>query len=122
VLLPAAPPLLRWRRLVLGRGQPEGIETISSQLETEVVRESADTIDLYMVILPRRNRRRASRSARRCDRLGRRLPLVSSANVAGQGQAGTNWGLAVEKVAPAPPEAFARPEGRKPLTAGTSAG
>jgi hypothetical protein len=96
---------------------PQGIEAISSQLETEVVRETATTLDLYMVVLPtpETDDEPASLLGNVIDEVGT-YRLVEAASVPAKVKLVTDWGLAVEKVAPAPPDRFGRPGGLAQLT------
>jgi hypothetical protein len=96
---------------------PEGIAAISSSLETEVVQESAETLNLYMVVLPtpETDDEPAGLLGTVIDSVGT-YRLVAADSVPAKVKPVTDWGLAVEKVAPAPPEQFARPDNRSQLT------
>lgn len=96
---------------------PKGVEEISSRLDTQVVRESADTLDLYMVVLPtpETDDQPASLLGDVIDAVGV-YRLVAAASVPAKVKPVTDWGLTVEKVAPAPPDTVAIVTDRPQLT------
>jgi hypothetical protein len=103
-----------WYWVVAG---PKGIEPISSRLDTEVVRESTETLDLYMVVLPtpETDDEPAGLLGNVIDEVGV-YRLVAAASVPAKVKPVTDWGLAVEKVAPAPPDTVAQHGDRPELT------
>jgi hypothetical protein len=96
---------------------PKGMETISSYLDTEVIRESAETLDLYMMVLPAPD---ADDSA--AGQIGSVIDaaggyrLVAAASVPANAKPVIDQGILVEKVAPAPPDTVAHHSERKQLT------
>ncbi len=96
---------------------PQGIETISSYLDTEVVRESGDTLDLYMVVLPAPDAddSAAGQIGTVIDAAGN-FRLVAAASVPAKAKPVLDTGLGVEKVAPPPPDTVAYHADRKRLT------
>lgn len=96
---------------------PQGIETISSYLDTEVVRDSPDTLDLYMVVLPAPDAddSAAGQIGTVIDAAGS-YRLVAAASVPAKAKPVLDMGLGVEKVAPPPPDTVAYHAERKRLT------
>ena len=97
--------------------EPEEIASISSELRTEVVRESTDTVRLYMVVLPS-----DATSDAPASQLGNVIDEVDSYRLVEAETAPANVrqvldaGLTVEKVAPAPSESSLRPDSPPGLT------
>ncbi len=98
---------------------PKGIETISSYLDTEVVRESPETLDLYMIVLPTPDAddSAAGQIGTVVDAIGT-YRLVAAGSVPAKANPALDAGLVVEKVAPAPPSSVAHHNDRARLTEG----
>lgn len=96
--------------------EPGAIASISSRISTEVVRESSDTLNLYMVVLPS-----AQSSDATAAQLGTIIDavdtyrLVEATSVPANVRSVIDAGLVVEKVAPAPPDTMSSPSGRGEL-------
>jgi hypothetical protein len=103
--------------------EPNEIAAISAQLDTEIVRESTDTLGLYMVTLPAPGEGdwAAWEIGEVIDSAGT-YRLVQAANVPANVRPAIDAGLAVEKVAPSPPETAGRPSSRPELREGDIGG
>ena len=102
---------------------PKGIETISSYLDTEVVRESSETLDLYMVVLPTPDTddSAAGQIGTVVDAIGT-YRLIAAGSVPVKANPVLDAGLVVEKVAPAPPAVVEHHTDRKRLAEGDVGG
>lgn len=102
---------------------PNGIETISSYLDTEVVRESPETLDLYMVVLPtpETDDSAAGQFGTVVDAIGS-YRLVAAGSVPAQAKPVLDAGLVVEKIAPPPPVTVAFHTDRTRLAEGDVGG
>ncbi len=96
--------------------EPKEIEAISTRLDTTVIRESDETLRLYMVMLPSE-----AASDDEAKAFGSVLDSVENYRLVETDRAPANVrsvinaGLTVEKVAPAPPKSFSRPADRQTL-------
>lgn len=96
--------------------EPEAVKEIAAQIETRVVQESRETLNLYMVVLPA-----PESDASSVSQLGEEIDsagvyrLVEAQSVPANVRVVVDAGLIVEKVAPAPPESVTRPKERLPL-------
>ncbi|HYH13364.1 MAG TPA: M20/M25/M40 family metallo-hydrolase, partial [Thermomicrobiales bacterium] len=99
--------------------EPNEITSISAELRTEVIRESAETLNLYMVVLPS-----AQSSDAPASQLGTVIDAVDSYRLVETEAVPANVrpvidaGLVVEKVAPAPPDQVSQPGDRPELAEG----
>lgn len=95
---------------------PAAVAGISSQLETRVIRQSSETLALYMVTVPQGVAEQGA-----TETFGTVLDsvdnfrLVEVESVPANVRVVIETGLIVEKVAPAPPSSLTRPEGRQTI-------
>lgn len=96
--------------------EPGEATDISSRLETTVIRESAETLRLYMVVLPNAeaDAEVVSQFGAEVDSVGA-YRLIEVGSVPANVRAVIDAGMVVEKVAPAPPESLSRPGERPTL-------
>ncbi len=96
--------------------QPADVAGISTELDTEVVRESSATLALYMVMIPQGVAEQGA-----VQRFGTVLDSVNNYRLVQADEVPANvrlvldTGLIVEKVAPAPPSSLDRPNDRQTL-------
>lgn len=98
---------------------PAAVAGISSVLDTEVIRQTSETLALYMVTVPDGVAEQGA-----VENFGAVLDsvdnyrLVQAERVPANVRVVIETGLIVEKVAPAPPSSFARPDERQSLDEG----
>lgn len=95
---------------------PAAVAGISSQLDTEVIRQTSETLALYMVTVPQGVAEQGAVESfgTVLDSVDTRR-LVEVESVPANVRVVIETGLTVEKVAPAPPSSLTRPEGRQPI-------